>query len=89
MDRAYGEEEPRRKPRSGFSSCAEPALQKVDRPRYRRSQTALKQTERALNEAHVSICNHSALRRAESLLLQIGPSTIVFASGSISDPCGH
>ena len=53
MDRAYGEEEPRRKPRSGFSSCAEPALQKVDRPRYRRSQTALKQTERAHDEAHI------------------------------------
>jgi hypothetical protein len=58
-------------------------------PRIAAKLDALKQTERARNEAHVSICNHSALRRAESLLLKIGTSTIVFASGPISDPCSH
>jgi hypothetical protein len=43
---------------------------------------ALRQSERAHNEARVSICNHSAQLRAESLPLKIGPSTIAFASGS-------
>ena len=66
------------KPRCG-SAAARAAS--GSRRGWLRSQTALKQTERAHCKARIAICNHSELRRAESLLLKIGPSTIAFASG--------
>ena len=74
-------------PRSAAARAA--VFIKSSSPRIVAKLDALKQTECARNEAHVSIYNHSALRRAQSLLLKISTSTIVFRQRATSDPRGH